>query len=141
MVILSLEQIHRIYEEALDRYPKECCGILLGERKGGLRTVKDVYTVPNAAEEKRHHFAISEEMVLSAELMALENNYEILGVYHSHPDCEAIASLEDRNFAIPGNSYPIISVKNGQVTGIISWEKIWENGRENFIREKLEING
>lgn len=144
MIILNAGLAEKIYDDARNKYPHECCGILLGERDGsGQRTVKEVHVANNSVEgdEKRKHFMISTDVILYSEYIAAKRNYEIVGIYHSHTDCEAIPSEEDCSFAIPGISYPIVSVQAGQIKAMFSWEKIWLDGYENFIKEIIEIRG
>lgn len=142
MIVFCSELIRMIYEHAEKEYPNECCGILLGERDSdGNRIVKAVYKADNAAEEKRTRFVIPTDEILDAESAAAENNDEIVGFYHSHTDCEAVASQEDSSYAIPGISYPIVSVKNGQVKELFSWEKPWISKQESLVKEIIRIKG
>lgn len=142
MIVFSAELLKKIYEHAKDRYPNECCGILLGEnRDEGCRVVKTVYQAHNAADEKmrKTHFVIPTEEILYAEFIAAKHAYEIIGFYHSHIDCKAVASEEDSNFAIPGISYPIISVTEGRIEEMFSWEMVWGHDYEGFKKERIEI--
>ena len=141
MIILSSRQTAIIYAHARNKYPDECCGILLGKRNGEYRIVKEVCKVNNSAERemKKKRFVISTEQILYAEYIAARKDYEIIGIYHSHTDCGAIASQEDSNFAIPGISYPIVSVKGGEIQELLSWEKIFIEEKEIFIKEEIEI--
>lgn len=142
MIVFSPEQINLIYADAIERYPIECCGILLGERGDGCRIVREIYRAVNAAEEKlqRNHFVIQAESIFCAERISEEKNYEIVGIYHSHIDCEATASREDKDYAIPGISYPIVSIRDGRIAELLSWEKILTEAEESFVREALEIS-
>jgi proteasome lid subunit RPN8/RPN11 len=141
MVIITSELAGQIYEDACNKYPYECCGILLGEWDRECRIVKRVFRVNNAAEEKaqRSHFVIQAEAFLYAEYLAAKENYEIVGFYHSHVDCDAIASEEDSNFAIPEISYLIVSVKAGQVKNMFSYQKMCLNETESFVKENIVI--
>lgn len=142
MIVFRPEQIKAVCEAAINEYPDECCGILLGKRDSrGRKIVSDVCRADNAAEAKmrKKHFKILPGAVLDAELSAAEKNQEIIGFYHSHTDCGADASEEDAAFAIPGMSYPIVSVEEGQIAELLCWEKIWTGGREDFVKETIEI--
>lgn len=142
MIIFSTGLAEIIYEDARNKYPYECCGILLGKRDGsGCRRVKEIYRTHNSVEgeRKKKHFLIPTDVILYTEYIAAKRNYEIVGFYHSHTDCEAIASEEDRSFAIPGISYPIVSVQKGQIKDMLSWEKRWSDDHENFMKEIIEI--
>lgn len=142
MIVFNLEQIKTIYEDAANKYPNEGCGILLGERdRRKRRIVREVYITNNAAEEKlqKKQYKIPTDAVLYAELLAAQNNYEIIGFYHSHTDCPAEASKEDGSFAIPGMSYPIMSIEGGRIKELLSWEKVWIKGQEAFVKELIGV--
>jgi len=56
-----------------------------------------------------------------AERYAEENNIQLLGIYHSHPEHPAIPSEQDRIAAQPWFSYLIVSVIKAQIDHIRSW--------------------
>ena len=69
--------------------------------------------VENSKEgDQRRRFEISPLEYMKAERFAIENQLQLLGVYHSHPDHPAIASQHDLAVAMPYFSYIIISVIN-----------------------------
>jgi proteasome lid subunit RPN8/RPN11 len=76
--------------------------------------------------------------MLHAEYMAAKKNYRIIGIYHSHTDCEAVPSDMDQRFAIPELSYPIISVKKRRIDHLHSWEKS-STGCDVFVPEIIRI--
>ena len=110
-------------EDAIGSYPDECCGFFFGnEDAKGNRTVTHVLVVNNAKEgDKRRRFEISPKDYLRAEQFADENNLQLLGVYHSHPNHPALPSETDRLSAQPYFSYLIVSVYNQQVKDVRSW--------------------
>lgn len=110
-------------EDAIGSFPDECCGFFFGaEDAKGNRTITHVLVVNNAKEgDKRRRFEISPKDYLRAEQFADENNLQLLGVYHSHPNHPAIPSETDRLSAQPYFSYIIISVYNKEVKDIRSW--------------------
>jgi proteasome lid subunit RPN8/RPN11 len=141
MIIFTTDIRDLLYEEAKFQYPKECCGILLGKREGNCRIVTEIYKTENAQKPsmQKNHFLISSMDILFVEYLAAKKGKEIVGFYHSHTDCGAEASKEDESYAIPHTSYPILSVMDGRVIEMSSWEKSYEKGVEAFIREKIEI--
>lgn len=144
MFICDLKLLETIYEDAKNRYPNECCGILLGERDtGGCREGKQIYKVKNETKKNiQQHFMIEAAAILEAERIAEEHGYEIVGCYHSHINCKAVASREDSKFAIPGLSYLIVSVRNGQIGELTSWEKYEIEEIENdesLVEEMIKI--
>lgn len=133
MLILKSDISERLISHAEAEYPRECCGILLGECDGGRKTVRRIMETENTVggEHGTSHFRIDPLAVAKAEREQLE----ILGFYHSHPDCEAIPSKEDILHMIEGYSYPIISVRNGKCADINSFARISQTSEE--IREEI----
>ncbi|MBR1693642.1 MAG: M67 family metallopeptidase [Lachnospiraceae bacterium] len=142
MIIFEKRFIEQLYREAQEQYPNECCGILLGlAAADGERIVLQVRPAANMSPEgeKQKHFRIPSEMILEAERSAALNGYEIIGFYHSHPDCEAVPSELDADYAIEGLSYPIISVRKGKVKEVHSWEMTSKEDDRYFRKECIEI--
>lgn len=143
MIIFTKQLIEQLYFEAEKKYPIECCGILLGKRKSDKsRIVEKILPVSNAAEDslQSHHFVITPEAIMRAEWFALKNECEIVGFYHSHPDYKAVASEQDARYAMPGYSYPIISVIQGKAKEVQSFEMNYIDEKQSFKKEKIECN-
>ena len=141
MLIFPNDIAEKLRAHAKAEYPRECCGILLGECDGGRKTVRGMIETENAVGDEhgtahfRHfrHFRIDPLAVAKAEREPLE----ILGFYHSHPDCEAVPSNEDILHMIMGYSYPIVSVRNGECSDIKSYVRISQTSSE--IKEEIII--
>lgn len=134
---ISSKAVENINQHAIESFPNECCGFLFGEEKGG-RFIALAMQVKNSKEgDQRRRFEISPLDYLKAERFALENDTNLLGIYHSHPNHPAIASRHDLEKAMPVFSYLIVSVMDGEIDDIKSW-KLKENHKE-FAEEKLEI--
>ena len=143
MLIFQNGIAEQIYTHAKNEYPKECCGIILGRRLGKQRIADRIIQALNITNENNAaaHFQIDSLEVVRAETQAENDGLEIIGFYHSHPDCETVASNEDVLHMIEGYSYPIISVKKGICVGINSFEKLMQRGtkanqEEILIKEK-----
>jgi len=106
-------------------YPNECCGILVGKKsKKGEIEVTEIREASNQFHgQKSVHFQINPLFVYHLEQEIEASGLEIVGVYHSHPDCPAILSKEDENYMVPGLEYVIMSVKNGEVVDVKSYRK------------------
>lgn len=131
--------MQQLHTEAERRYPEECCGILIGQQMGGgLRLVKKILPADNTEEKqsRKGHFKISSETIRKAELTASVNGNEIIGFYHSHPDHQAVLSELDAGYVIPGLSYPILSVMNGQSACARSWVMEW-TGERSLVTEEI----
>ncbi len=136
-VTITENAIRVIREEGENIFPNECCGFLYGKEKNG-RLISQAIPVVNAKEgDKRRRFEITPLDYLNAERYALENDLELLGVYHSHPDHPAIASEHDLKVALPHFSYFIVSVLEGNSKEIFSW-KLKDEKRE-FLKEEVFV--
>lgn len=121
-------------EHAVAVYPDECCGFLYGEDHE-VRLIQEAIPVTNSQDgDQRRRFEISPVDYLRAERYALENNTGLLGVYHSHPDHPARPSEHDLKQAMPFFSYIIVSVQQGQVADLTSWQL---NEAGQFEEEKI----
>ena len=106
-------------------YPCECCGILVGKKseKGEIE-VTEIREASNQFHgQKSVHFQINPLFVYHLEQEIEASGLEIVGVYHSHPDCPAILSKEDENYMVPGLVYVIMSVTVEGVVDIRSYKK------------------
>lgn len=143
MMIFQCDTLVQICTHAKSEYPDECCGIILGKRADKLRTACRIVQTPNMTSENNSstHFLINPLDVARIEMLAEDDGLEVVGFYHSHPDCEAEASEEDILYMIEGYSYPIISVKGGMCVGMNSFEKRVQtdagvNKEEILVKEK-----
>ncbi len=131
-------------------YPNEACGILLGEadfRNGGqlaaAKHVKDLVLVPNVweveseREGRRNRYLISPEDVARADREASRKGLDIIGFFHSHPDCPARPSETDREFAWPVISFVIVSVEKRKAVTTNSW--VLRDDRSRFDEEALQV--
>jgi len=135
MVIIETQARQLMTADAVTTFPDECCGFLFGIEKRDERLVTDVLIVNNVKEgDKKRRFEISPKDYMKAEQYADENNLQLLGVYHSHPNHPAVPSEHDRVAAQPWFSYIIISVINKDIDAIRSWRL---NEKNQFEEEKL----
>lgn len=123
MIVLNADAQKIIVEDAVSAFPDECCGFVFGhEDSNGRRFITQVRVVKNVKEgDKRRRFEISPQDYLDAEKYAGEQEIELLGIYHSHPNHPAVPSEHDRAAAQPFFSYLIISVNNKEPGPIRSW--------------------
>ena len=123
MISIEEHAKQQMTTDAIESFPDECCGFFYGsEEASGNRLVIQARAVNNAKEgDKRKRFEISPKDYLEAERFAEENELQLLGVYHSHPDHPAIPSEHDRLAAQPYFSYIIISVYEKDIRDIRSW--------------------
>ncbi len=125
-------------------FPNECCGIVFGQiADDGTKTAQSLRPIINEFDdgEKYHRFLITEEQMLQAELYARKNKVEIVGIYHSHPDCASVPSEYDRSHAVPVYSYLITSILKGKAADVQNWTLQWDEAKADnvFISEELQI--
>jgi len=135
-----VDQLHAHLEEA---YPGEGAGFLLGHERDGRRTVKAIMELPNSREESARYnrFLLTAEDFLKAELEADRLGLDVVGVFHSHPDCPNRPSEYDREWAMPWFSYIITRVdgQDGTARAVsdLSWRLV--DSRDGYIEEDITL--
>jgi proteasome lid subunit RPN8/RPN11 len=139
MIIIEPKIKECLIEDAVNDFPDECCGFLYGlEDDQSNRNILEIGVVQNSKPgDKTRRFEISPIEYMNAEQYALEKKWQLLGVYHSHPNHPAIPSEHDRLAAQPFFSYVIISVLNNEIITLRSWRL---NEEEQFEEEKIQDN-
>jgi proteasome lid subunit RPN8/RPN11 len=133
----TADDIRKAGEKA---YPNECCGVLLGDiDENGHKVLDLIEPIVNAREdgEQYHRFLITPEDMLRAEQKARSLKMDVLGFYHSHPDCAAEPSDYDREHALPFYSYIITSVLEGVAAEMTSWQL--SEDRTAFHAEEITV--
>lgn len=133
----------QIKAHGVQSYPHEGCGLLLGHMSDERNIVTDILPVENKwpnEEEKPIRFRIVPEDILQAELKAMRQGVDIVGIFHSHPNHPPIASPRDLAWATwPGYSYIITQIDKGVPSHSQSWQLA--DDRNGFVEEEiLEIN-
>lgn len=133
---ISTELTARINAHLEKAYPGEGAGFLLGVDGD----VQDVLPLENAREEAARHnrFLITPEDYLKAEMQAAGLGVDLIGVFHSHPDCPNVPSEYDREWAQPFFSYIITRVDEGKVVSHRSWKLVED--RTKYEEEDIEIS-
>jgi len=135
------KEIHgEILAHGVRSYPFEGCGLLIGKIAAGHNHVFQIRPVNNVwpvEEEKRERFRISEDEWRDAELVAMTADLDVIGIFHSHPDCAPVASPRDLSWASwPGYSYLITEVREGKPLDSRSWQL--KEDRSGFAEEQIE---
>jgi proteasome lid subunit RPN8/RPN11 len=133
-------------------YPEECCGLLLGNLRGDVKTlvevlptqnswgddgVDDFQAIESSAQRKSskcNRFSIAPKVMLQAQKDARDRNLDIIGIFHSHPDHSAVPSEFDRAIAWQQYSYIIVSVQQGKACDLKSWSL---NDEQQFQPEEI----
>jgi proteasome lid subunit RPN8/RPN11 len=96
--MINLKIKHRdlesIEKHALKTFPLECCGLLIGKTTTKIFDVKEIVTTENT-HKSEVSFEVDAELVYRAITTAEAKGFEIVGIYHSHPNMRAFISAED----------------------------------------------
>jgi proteasome lid subunit RPN8/RPN11 len=135
MLAVSKQLVEQINAHVERAYPGEGAGFLLGAEG----EVKDILPLENAREEEARYnrFLLTPEDYMKAELKAMELGVDLIGVFHSHPDCPNVPSEYDREWAQPFFSYIITRVDEGRSVSHRSWRLVED--RTTYEEEKIEI--
>ncbi len=114
MIVLSQPEFRRLKLLAEAAYPEEFCAILVGKRDAAGAHVTRILPTPNTHDHPRRAYSISPGAVIQAQRRSREENLQILGFAHSHPDHSAEPSPTDLEQALwLGCFYGIVSVRGG----------------------------
>ena len=100
---------------ARSTYPNECCGAMLGSVDGDQKIVRVAVALQNAfsgGQEERYE--LRQEDLLWADAEARRQGMDLVGIFHSHPDCDAYFSRRDLENSCSWFSYVVLSVKSGR---------------------------
>ena len=98
-------------DHALETPEVEVCGLLATK---GVEPVS-LYRVPNIAADPSTTFYMDPQAQIAALKVMRESGEELCGIYHSHPNSEALPSSRDRQqAAYPGTAYLIVSLMNAE---------------------------
>lgn len=129
--------LKRIEQHAIASYPHEGAGVLLGTVRSGLVVIENLLPMENTFEEslRNRRYQIDAQSMMQAELAAEEQELEVVGIFHSHPDHPARPSEYDREHSLPWYAYIITSVNNGIAGESRAWRL--RDDREAFHELRL----
>jgi proteasome lid subunit RPN8/RPN11 len=115
-LLIDETQQAALARHALDSYPAECCGLLIGSElaNGDLR-VREIVRSPNLdAAGGARAFEVDPALILDWQKRTRGTPERVLGHYHSHPDEPAEPSATDLARAWePGQVWLIMTVLGG----------------------------
>jgi proteasome lid subunit RPN8/RPN11 len=95
---------------------------MLGSTDDGVKLVREALPLENAfAGEQAARYELRPEDLLAADRAARERRMELIGIYHSHPDCDAYFSQTDLKNSCPWYSFVVLSIRNGKFHHANSW--------------------
>jgi len=103
-------------------YPDESCGLLLGKLTDKGWHIDEGREVPNLNTERAaDRFILDPKTYRMVDRELRGSGREIIGIYHSHPDCPAKPSPTDLANAWDGFAYIIVSTYQGHAVDMQCW--------------------
>ena len=96
-IVLTQKEKDRLITHAIKQQPNESCAMLLGEKIDDVWNIKEVFLTENI-DESQTNFTISPDELLKGYKLAEKMHLELVGVFHSHPNSDAIPSSTDKKF-------------------------------------------
>jgi proteasome lid subunit RPN8/RPN11 len=122
MIRIQPEPWSEMVAHARRVYPDECCGAMLGSADDGVKTVSVALPLENSYEGAQGaRYELRPQDLLAADRAARERQMELIGIYHSHPDCDAYFSQTDLKNSCPWYSFVVLSVQKGEFHHANSW--------------------
>lgn len=118
MILIGADTLRAIGDAAERAYPEECCGLLVGRRRGSLTRVTKAHAASNVANTaRRRRFAIDPAARFALARALRGGPDAVVGHYHSHPDHPCEPSPRDVAAAFePDLVWLITAVAAGRAT-------------------------
>ena len=115
MIRIEPEPWAAMVAHARARYPDECCGAMLGSTDSDTKIVRQAIALENAFEgAQATRYELRPADLLAADKAARERHMDLIGIYHSHPDCDAYFSATDLKNSCPWYSFVVLSIQKGE---------------------------
>ncbi len=115
MIQIEPEAWQVIVSHAKATYPNECCGAMIGTVDGDVKTVKIGLAIENAFTGVQHErYELRPEDLMKADKEARARGMDLIGIFHSHPDCDAYFSETDLKNSCPWYSFVVLSIYKGE---------------------------
>ena len=96
-IVLTQKEKNELVTHAIEQQPSESCAMLLGEKIDSAWNVKEIFLTENM-DNSQTNFTISPEELLKGYQLAEKMHLELVGVFHSHPNSDAVPSSTDKKF-------------------------------------------
>jgi proteasome lid subunit RPN8/RPN11 len=115
MIEIAAKAWQIMVSHAESLYPSECCGAMLGRVDGETKFVSEALPLENAFGGKQDdHYEIRPEDLLAADKAARAQGLDLIGIFHSHPDCDAYFSETDLKNSCPWYSFVVLSIQGSK---------------------------
>ncbi len=139
---IDKERYDAVRRHGQETYPHECCGVLLGQIDGDIKTVTTTARAGNTRTDSAHNrYNIDPKELIRIQREGRDRGEDIVGFYHSHPDHPARWSVTDLSEAHWfGCSYVITSVDKGNAAQTNSFELTGsDEADKKFVDEVIEV--
>ena len=96
-ITISNIQKKNLLDHIKNEIPYESCAILFGAKNNQNNIVKKIFLTTNI-QKSPQNFTISNKQLIEAYNIAEQENLEIIGIFHSHPNSIAYPSETDKKF-------------------------------------------
>ena len=122
MIRIGAEAWQAMVAHARETYPNECCGAMIGSIGSEEKNVSVAMRLENAfAGAQAARYELRPEDLLAADKAARERHLDLIGIYHSHPDCDAYFSKTDLQNSCPWYSFVVLSIHKGEFDHANCW--------------------
>ena len=126
MIRIESEAWQTMVRHAESTFPRECCGVMVGADG----TVSSAVPLPNVYDGPQEDFFVMDPRDLArVDEEARKHGQSVLGVFHSHPDCDAYFSKRDLENSCPWFSYLVLSIKAGRFDHANSYRADYDQTR------------
>ena len=122
MIEIEAQPWREMVAHARSTYPNECCGAMLGRVDGAEKEVLTAMRLENSSTgSQAARYELRPEDLLAADKEARRQGLDLVGIYHSHPDCGAYFSETDLKNSCPWYSFIVLSIQKGEFDHANSW--------------------
>jgi proteasome lid subunit RPN8/RPN11 len=115
MIHIETDAWSAMVAHAERQYPNECCGAMLGAIDGEAKRVTRAFPIENAFDgPQAERYELRPEDLLAADREARRSGLDLVGIFHSHPDCGAYFSETDLKNSCPWYSFLVLSIQSGK---------------------------
>jgi proteasome lid subunit RPN8/RPN11 len=115
MINVDADAWDMMVSHAESKYPNECCGAMVGRIDGDNKQVCGAMPLENSfAGAQGARYELRPEDLLEADKKARAAGMDLIGIFHSHPDCDAYFSKTDLENSCPWYSFVVLSIKGGK---------------------------
>ena len=159
MTSIASNLLKVIHFQAMEEYPDECCGVILGNpenrdedivfRCANIQNQEHAKDPENFPRDAKTAFTIDPKDLLAIEKKTRTKGWTIKTFYHSHPEHDAYFSAEDKKMALsewgdpwyPESTHLVVSVYNGVIKdqALFAWDPDMKTFKEQ-PKESIQFN-